>query len=498
MLKCGLSAALLAVLIPVSVSANAPAEEILSLGTLPPTPSDMLPVVPDNPDLRPVFEPSGHRARSETPSTRPDPTPPPATRARLVHQVAPDYPGVAAAAHWSGKVDILVHVDAAGRPYKTAVASRTPEHIRIFDDAARLAAMASRFEPARDAQGRAVADARVMPFNFVTDEGASPASCQLNQDAAIDYPKAAREQGIEARMTMAVPVDRTGRIDASRVVILSRGAQSTGLFDDSARKAAAQARCTPATLDGEAVEGWGTVEVAYTLSVEPRPYHEGTYLAPEQLENRVTYPADLPAYPASARYAGLEGKVTVQVDIDMASGKAVATRIVQRSPYYADFLDETARRWAMQMRYQPSPEAQAAIAPQKNQAAFTTITQPVNFILEEDGFVEHHPAHCKLRRPPAYPDSALALGKEARILVSAVVQANGRIRRSDTRVASRLPRHETVFDESAIAAVHQARCSPTYSDGRARPVSLVLVEVDYTLQPDEAPPLAAGEARNSP
>lgn len=360
--------------------------------------------------------------------------------------------------------------------------------------------MASRFEPARDAQDRPVADARVMPFSFVTDEGASPANCQLNQDAAIDYPKAAREQGIETRMVVAVPVDRTGQIDASRVVILSRGAQSTGLFDDSARKAAAQARCTPATLDGEAIKGWGTVEVAYTLSVEPRTYHEGPDLALDQLKTRITYPNpdDIPPYPSGARYAGLEGLVVVQADISIASGKTAATRIVQRSPYYADFLDETARKWAMQLRYQPSPETQARISAGQDQAAFITTTHPVRFVLEKDDFVKHHPAHCKLTRPPAYPESARALGKEARILVSAVVQANGRIRRSDTRVASRLPRHETVFDESAIAAVHQARCSPTYSDGRARPASLVLVEVDYTLQPDEAPPLAAGEARNSP
>ncbi|KAF1003701.1 MAG: hypothetical protein E5299_02450 [Burkholderia gladioli] len=423
---------------------------------------------PSNPELLERFEgrPTGQSIEV---------TPTPAVRTRLLQQATPAYPDLARKLHASGQVKVQVYIDANGRPYKTAITERQPSFQRVFYDAARLAAMQSTYAPATNAQGLAVEDAVVMPFNFSLPAGTNPATCQLR--AAASYPEAARRQGMETRLWLAVPVDHTGAIDAQRIAILQRGLPDTDLFDASARTAAAQAACTPAQSAGAPVDGWAFVEVDYLLAPEAKP---GSALASATWSAVASAikPGDKPEYPAQARRLGLQGRLIVQVVFDVASGLPLKTRIVHRSPHYVDVFDEAARHWAMVHRYQPDPERKTLNASLLRESTFS-VRLPLNFVLD-DGF---KPASCTLKEAPAYPDEARSMDREARILVALPIDERGQPLRGRGQVVKRIPQDASEFDSSALAAAAEARCrAASQSSDRVR--QIVLIEVPYRLKPD--------------
>ncbi|WP_234264988.1 TonB family protein [Hydrogenophaga sp. NFH-34] len=431
-----------------------------------------LPGLPENADLIPVFEAQEGKVKPFGSFAVPK------TRASLTHQGMSVYPRLAQDANLSGQVSVMVYIDVRGAPYKTAVVSRQPSHLYFFDDAARLAAMQSRFEPARNDQGEVVEDARIMPIVFTAADGAAPAQCRLDNHIAVEYPQAAREQGIETRMLMAVPVNPSGQVDAKGVVILSRGAQPTGLFDDSARHAASNARCSPSVRDGQPIDGWGIIEVEYALTQKAR---RAPPVLPPNSPIKNVHSGELPSYPEFARRAGLEGSVLMEVDIHWKSGKPLATRIVDRKPYYMVFFDETARRWAMELRQVPEllPLAEQAESPDQN--GFTTIAVPINFKLDRDR-QDHSQVRCDLTQVANPPDTARILGKEARVLVAVSVDERGRIQKDRSKVAYSLPADAVIFHDNAIATANQARCKPSSFRGVNVP-GFTFIEVPFTLRP---------------
>ncbi|MFT4192899.1 MAG: energy transducer TonB [Comamonas sp.] len=426
---------------------------------------------PSNPDL--AEAPQDGRAESSV-----EVVPTPSRPVRVNQQATPVYPELARQIHAAARLKVLVYIGADGRAYKTAIAERQPTFLRLFDAAARQAAMQSTYTPATDASGRAVEGTALMPFDFSLAEGTRPATCQLRM--AAGYPEDARRQGIEDRLWLAVPVDLEGRIDARRIAILERGQPNLTLFDASAREAAAQAACTPAQRDGTPVDGWGFVAVDYRLAPDtpPRPSLNAT--APEEAVSGIVLGAH-PEYPAAARRLGLQGRLTVHVTFDTASGVPLATRIVQRSSHQADVFDETVRRWAMSHRYRPAPRRETPQAPT------LAVRFPLNFAMDNPPGTVHQPARCSLGGPATYPETARAQGREALMLVVVAVDENGRPRRADSRIVKRIPHDAAAFDASALDAAAGARCQAARYRGNGL-ADFALLEVPYRLMPDDAPP----------
>lgn len=87
-----------------------------------------------------------------------------------------------------------------------------------------------------------------------------PASCdtRLRQE---DYPAQARRDEIEGRVVVHARVARSGRVEEVKVARRSGHA----VLDEAALRAARHWRCSPASLDGMAVDSWVAVPVVFRL-----------------------------------------------------------------------------------------------------------------------------------------------------------------------------------------------------------------------------------------
>ncbi|MBT2324849.1 TonB family protein [Variovorax paradoxus] len=180
----------------------------------------------------------------------------------LVKQVRPAYPRLAANAGLEGMVTVAILVGADGKPVKTAIRQRKPRFLDLFDEAARAAAMASEFNPARDARGEAVAAWVFQPFNFQMPQSKS-ARCKL--ETASHYPAEGRPMGIDAVIGIFVRVDEWGWPQKDGLAIVGRDPANVRIFDEPAKAAVLKTRCTPASYRGRDVDSHVVLDVAFTV-----------------------------------------------------------------------------------------------------------------------------------------------------------------------------------------------------------------------------------------
>lgn len=86
------------------------------------------------------------------------------------------------------------------------------------------------------------------------------------------------------------------------------------------------------------------------------------------------------------------------------------------------------------------------------------------------------PPELLSKTQPAYPDSARAAGRQDKVIVTAIIQADGAV----GEVSILKHAVDPAFDESAMAAVKQWRYRPAMKDGK--PVEVVFqVVIDFRL-----------------
>lgn len=145
------------------------------------------------------------------------------------------------------------------------------------------------------------------------------------------YPEVAQENGIEGEVTVSVQIDTQGK--PIKAVIRS---STHKVFEAATLDAVRKMTYTPGVKDGHPVKIWLTFKVEFRLE-DPVPDSTAQETAPEKAEKKdgveeygmddyvegATYPAYNPTqlsrlirYPEKAREDGLEGSVTVSVQID--------------------------------------------------------------------------------------------------------------------------------------------------------------------------------------
>lgn len=82
---------------------------------------------------------------------------------------------------------------------------------------------------------------------------------QLRDPLSPVYPQVALSQGIAGAVTVLVLIDETGKVTEASVV----DAKPEGFFDDSARRALAQASFLPASREGRSVRSRILISVSY-------------------------------------------------------------------------------------------------------------------------------------------------------------------------------------------------------------------------------------------
>jgi TonB family protein len=185
--------------------------------------------------------------------------------------IEPEYPALASNAGLDGTVVVAVFVDATGAPLRTAIHSRTPRFLDIFDAPAQRAIMRTRFKPALDPQGQPVAAWVKQPirFNRSRDSFGRVATCAV--DSASHYPPEGRALGAEALVGVLVRIDEWGRPLSNSLAVVGRLPPNARLFDEPAKAAVLAARCRPERSYGRDVPSYLIVEVAFTPVTEAAP-----------------------------------------------------------------------------------------------------------------------------------------------------------------------------------------------------------------------------------
>lgn len=243
-----------------------------------------------------------------------------------------------------------------------------------------------------------------------------------------EYPDGARLAGFEGTVDVELTVLRDGRTGWARVV----RAAPAGLFEQAALDAVRDWRFEPARLDGVAVECRAATRVRFALTDEIVPGHDDAD-GPQR---------PFPAYPESARAAGVEGYVRVEY----ATGEDGAVRdvaILEAVPSGA--FDAAVRTALLGWRYAP------AEAPRRRVSREFTFRLPA------------YPAPAAIApvNPRAYPQSHCADRPRGRVRVLAQVGVDGRLK-APRIVAAEPPR---IFDAAALRAVLGMRRAPARRQG---------------------------------
>jgi len=206
------------------------------------------------------------------------------------------------------------------------------------------------------------------------------------------YPDSARKAGLQGEVVLQIIVDEHGYVTAAEVV----RATPPGLFDDAAARAIRQWRFEPARASGEPIKVRMGQRMSFSLkdvkSAQPPPpappagrlqapppppppikVREDTpiFLAWETAPKIIEAPA--PAYPDSARKAGLEGKVVLVIVVD-EQGRVIEARVFRAEPpgVFEQAALEAVREW----RFEP--------ALQRDKPIKVRLAQEVVFRLEKE------------------------------------------------------------------------------------------------------------------
>jgi TonB family protein len=186
------------------------------------------------------------------------------TPPELISSPALRFPDLAEVADMAGRVTLKVWVGKDGMPIKTYVYGRDPEVAFVFDEEARRFGMGCRFTPARDSAGNPVVIGMCMPLRF-EPKGFTAAACE--HVPAPEYPEWARELGLDGWVGLMVLVDEGGRVISDQTHIMTRYPPETTVFDEAAKRAAAQAVFQPGIKYGVPTKSWAFLKVEFNMPV---------------------------------------------------------------------------------------------------------------------------------------------------------------------------------------------------------------------------------------
>ncbi len=174
-----------------------------------------------------------------------------------------------------------------------------------------------------------------------------------------------------------------------------------------------------------------------------------------------------PAYPAAAEKAGLEGVVIFAVKSD-ETGNVIDTLLLRSIPE----LDEAAREAVKKRVFEP-----LVVDGRPRTCVFTsTVTFSLQAREQASGAIKGRPEIQAPRLisyiPPAYPETAKAKGIQGTVVLSVVLNAEGRI--ASAKVLKSIPE----LDQAAIDAVMQWRYEPMMANGKPRGV-VFTVSVEF-------------------
>lgn len=175
-----------------------------------------------------------------------------------------------------------------------------------------------------------------------------------------EYPKLAKLAGIQGTVYLKLLIDEKGEVEKARV---EQGVKD--MLDESALKAAKEAKFSPAMVNDNPVKVWVILPVSFRLEVkqdEPKIVSPGVKppagtedepnpneLVPvEKLPQMISSPK--PYYPQLAQKAGIEGKVFVKVLVgkDGLPKKAIVVKSEN------DVLNQSALDAAMKSKFTPA------------------------------------------------------------------------------------------------------------------------------------------------
>lgn len=180
----------------------------------------------------------------------------------------PKYPKAAADARISGKVVLLVDIDAAGDVSAVEVESATPPG--VFEANAVEAARQWKFRPATK-DGRPVASRKRVPVTFSMDgpsdgpDGAGGSADGSTRLPPPEYPQAAYQAGLSGKVLLLVDVDAAGNVTHAEI----ERATPAGVFDAATLEAVKQWKFQPPLENGRPVPGRVRVPVQFEPDGKP-------------------------------------------------------------------------------------------------------------------------------------------------------------------------------------------------------------------------------------
>jgi len=409
------------------------------------------------------------------------------------HRWVPAYPAEAIRQGIQGEVALKISVDEWGHVWEVQ-ALDGPEPLRA---AAVEAARQYRYSPGRlgdkpvffyTMETVSFRLARSQEYGWI--RGGLPVR-EVEEDLLTDrllravwpqYPPAAREQKIPAKVSLLVLINENGAVEDSRVI------DGHPLLNEAARSAIRAFQYAPVREysatdpEGKAVPVSaiqnvffeGTASTFQDTRVETNPYSiasaENSYAREGVGTSSAISPVRQvpPVYPELAKAAGVQGIVRMQVTVDK-EGKVGQVKIVKGHPLLDQAAVDAVRQWIfppaalegksetvttnVTMHFFQDPET----AKNTDLAETSSGEKPIRV-----GGAEMVPLK---RVEPVYPESAKEAGIHGIVLMQVVVDKEGNV--SKVKIIKGVPQ----LDQAAIDAVRQWVYKPTHLNGK--PVSVI-------------------------
>jgi bla regulator protein BlaR1 len=176
------------------------------------------------------------------------------------------------------------------------------------------------------------------------------------------YPDSARSAGLEGEVIVEMIVDTDGKVESATIL------QGLPIFREAARKAAMQMVFTPGVHDGRPVRVKVAQQVRFRLNGPTAAQETPAEFWQVETKPAILSPA-IPTYPDSAKHAGIEVDVIVEMVVG-TDGKVESARILQGPPAF----HEAARTAVMNMVFTPGMT--------NGQAVRVKVAQRISFRLD--------------------------------------------------------------------------------------------------------------------
>ncbi len=318
------------------------------------------------------------------------------------------------------------------------------------------------------------------------------------------YPDSARVNGIEGQVMLQIVVDEQGFVTEAEVI----SSKPAGLFEEAAVSAVLQWVFEPARSGGHPIKVRMGQRMEFSLgdmrppqpppppSAEkppiivremmpppiPKPGATPIFMAWEtapELIHMVT-----PDYPDSARQAGLEGKVILQIIID-EQGKVTEAEVILAQP--PGVFEQAALAAVRQWIFEP--------ARQRDKPIKVRMAHPIEFRLHQEPppppppprqpiFIAWETAPILIEAPdPVYPDSARQAGLEGMVIIQIVIDEQGKVTEAEVILAQ----PPGIFESAALEAVRKRRFEPALQ--REKPIKIRMTQtVVFRLHRNPPPP----------